>query len=232
MHANAFGLALALVFALSSGLSLELVRTAPVSVVFLCPDSGTLSLSGAGVADGYETPARVGKTVAGSLVPERTPAPVFGATSQKTSPMSAKKKGTACPKGSAAPLRSVHVSLPLWVHQQTVCDAHHRGIDVSRHVAEIVAGCLSEGDLLLELPFERAVGDEVKDPQLTSDFTLRLQLPEKRWREFGRLARAHGFDLPRSGLALALSWRARHGLTPYLYAPGGDQGEAWKGGAS
>lgn len=89
-------LATLLFFALTAGLSQSTIgRSGPVSVVFLCPVTGTPTF---GVADGNRTPTQVGNTVAGSYSPERTPNPGKGFNLSKfyrTMSKIAARKGTA-----------------------------------------------------------------------------------------------------------------------------------------
>jgi hypothetical protein len=90
----------------SAGLSFGIIGSAPVSVVFLCPETGIPHLSGVGVADGYKTPAQAGNTVAASNSAERTPAPVFGAISQiriTVMPTKKTKGAKRASKASAVP---------------------------------------------------------------------------------------------------------------------------------
>lgn len=84
---------------LPTGLSQSSGHTAMVSAVFLCPQSGTRHLSGAGVVGGNTTAARAVNTATG---PDARENPGIGldANSSKRLVMKSnnKKKGAACPK--------------------------------------------------------------------------------------------------------------------------------------
>ena len=98
----------------STGLSSMIGRTAPVSVVFLCPQSGTPHLSGVGVVGGNTTPAKAGNTVTG-LITRENPGTGFWCSSQ-IDKMSAKKTN-----GST---RCVHYSLEDNAHVKSNFSEH------------------------------------------------------------------------------------------------------------
>lgn len=211
-------------FCVSAGLSKSVVRTAPVSAFFCVQKSVTPSLSGVGVADGNKIQAQACNTVAGNYCPERTPAPVFGATLKNSSLMKKNASGEGTPRRVSKPAnatRRVYCDINDAVYVQLVEDYGYG------FAPEIIAARLAAGTLIANsIPDnERAASLRWNLPTIRRFFILPVGLAAD-LEQMGR--RELGLTLSQS-LAFVLNQDATRAFET---DDDDDDGEEWKEVAS